>query len=106
MVHGLQLDVNTMPDPICEPCLAGKMHADPFPPSTSHSSCLLELVHTDVHHVAHSLLSGCHYWVTFIEDYSRYCFVLPIKHKSDVFKAFKTFKTFAEIQSKYKIKAQ
>ena len=34
-----------------------------------------------------------------------YRFVLPIKHKSDVFEAFKTFKTFAENQSECKVKA-
>ena len=96
MVHGLKLDVKTVPDPVCEPYLAGKMHADPFPPSISRASRLLELVHTDVHHVTHPSFSGCHYWVTFIDDYSRYRFVLPIKHKSYVFEAFKTFKAFAD----------
>ena len=44
LVTGLQLDVKSSPDPICEPCLAGKMHANPFPPSQTRASCLLELV--------------------------------------------------------------
>ena len=61
MVHGLKLDVKTVPDPVCEPCLAGKMHANLFPPSTSHSSRLLEFIHTDVHYVAHPSFSGCRY---------------------------------------------
>jgi hypothetical protein len=26
---------NDKPDPICEPCLAGKMHANPFPSNAS-----------------------------------------------------------------------
>ena len=30
MVDGLILDSKAQPDPICEPCLAGKMHAYPF----------------------------------------------------------------------------
>jgi hypothetical protein len=29
-VTGLVLKSKTLPDPICEPCLAGKMHAIPF----------------------------------------------------------------------------
>ena len=33
MVDGLVLDSKAKPDPICEPCLAGKMHANPFPSS-------------------------------------------------------------------------
>ena len=61
MVHGLKYDVKTVPDPVIEPCLAGKIHADPLPPSILHSTCLLELVHTDVHHVTHLSFSGYHY---------------------------------------------
>ena len=48
--------------------------------------------------------SGFRYWVTFIDDYSRHRFVLPIKAKSDVFEAFKQFKAYAENQSGHKIK--
>ena len=33
LVTGLTLDSSEKPDPICEPCLAGKMHANPFPSS-------------------------------------------------------------------------
>jgi hypothetical protein len=42
--------------------------------------------------------------VSFIDDYSRYRFILPIKAKSDVFEAFKQFKAYAENQSERKIK--
>jgi hypothetical protein len=48
--------------------------------------------------------SGFRYWVTFIDDYSRYRFVVPIKAKSDVFEAFKQFKAYAENQSERKLK--
>ena len=30
LVTGMKSDVKTMPDPLCEPCLAGQMHADPL----------------------------------------------------------------------------
>ena len=33
------------PDPICDPCLSGKMNANPFPPSKTHASKPLELIH-------------------------------------------------------------
>jgi hypothetical protein len=36
--------------------------------------------------------------------YSRYCFILPIKAKSDIFGAFEQFKAYAENQSEQKIK--
>jgi hypothetical protein len=105
MVEGLTMTSNNKPDPICEPCLAGKMHANPFPSSKNRSQKLLEHVHTDVHKVGTTTHSGYQYWVTFIDDYSRLCIVLPIKTKDMVFDAFKQFKAYAENQTGHKIKA-
>jgi len=45
LVVGLHLDSKEQPDPICEPCLAGKMTANPFPTSTNQSYAPLELIH-------------------------------------------------------------
>jgi transposase InsO family protein len=104
LVTGMKLDSKAAPDPICEPCLAGKMHSNPFPSSLWRASRPLELVHTDVHQVPYPSFSGFRYWVSFIDDYSRYHFILPIKAKSDVFGAFKQFKAYAENQSERKIK--
>jgi hypothetical protein len=95
----MKLDSKATPDPICEPCLAGKMHSNPFPSSQWRASMPLVLVHTDVHQVPYPSFSGFRYWVSFIDDYSRYCFILPIKAKSGVFGAFKQFKAYAENQS-------
>ncbi|KAG2076120.1 hypothetical protein BDR04DRAFT_1126089 [Suillus decipiens] len=70
LVTGLRLDSRASPDPICEPCLAGKMHANPFASSEWRASRPLELVHTDVHQLPYRTFSGYRYWVTFIDDYS------------------------------------
>ena len=100
----MTLNSSAAPDPICEPCLAGKMHANPFPPSEWRATHPLELVHSDVHQVPSPSFSGYCYWVTFIDDYSRFRFVLLIKAKSNVFDAFKQFKAYAENQSGHRIK--
>ncbi|KAG2341418.1 hypothetical protein BDR05DRAFT_868089, partial [Suillus weaverae] len=68
LVTGLRLDSRASPDPVCEPCLAGKMHANPFPPSKWRVSRPLELVHTNVHQLPYRTFSGYRYWVTFIDD--------------------------------------
>jgi len=94
LVTGMHLDSKSAPDPICEPCLAGKMHSNPFPSSQWCATRPLELVHSDVHQVPCPSFSGFHYWVTFIDDYFRFRFILPIKAKSDVFEAFKNFKAY------------
>jgi len=72
LVTGIKLNSLAAPDPICEPCLAGKMHANPFPSSTTRTSRPLELVHSDVHGpLSVQTHSGFRYWVIFIDDYTR-----------------------------------
>ena len=97
LVTGFKLDSQADPDPVCEACKAGKMHADPFPPSSSRASKPLQLVHSDVHGpVKVSTHQGYRYWVTFIDDYSRFKAVYLLKQKSETFAAFKQFKAWAE----------
>ena len=99
LVTGMRIDSKSAADPICKPCLAGKMHANPFTTSQNCASRPLELVHSDTHQVSYQTFSGYRYWVTFIDDYSRYQFVIPVHGKSDVFDTFKQFKAFAENQT-------
>ena len=104
LVTRMTLNFSVVSDPICEPCLACKMHANHLPFSEWRATHPLELVHFNVYQVPYPSFSGYHYWVIFIDDYSRFRFVLPIKAKSDVFDAFKQFKAYAENQSGHRIK--
>ena len=45
------------------------------------------------------------YALNFIDDFSRYCWVYFLKHKSKVFGLFKVFKALVENQYRRKIKA-
>src|SRR6185369_16412313 len=83
------------PDPICEPCLAEKMHANPFLSSTRQSERLLQLIHSDVKHIGITSHGGYKYWVIFITDKGRFKCVIPLKLKSDTFAAFKQYKAWA-----------
>src|SRR6185369_8117389 len=105
LVVGLTMNSKTKPDPICEPCLAGKMSANPFPSSDRQSNRLLQLIHSDVKHVGIPSHSGYKYWVTFITDKGRFKCVIPLKLKSDTFAAFKQYKAWAENQTGEKIGA-
>jgi hypothetical protein len=91
LVTGLHLNYSTPVDPICEPCIHGKQHRDPFPQHHSLSTAPLQLIHSDVHEVKVPIASGLKYWVTFIDDYSRHYTVIPLKKKSDVFLCFQVF---------------
>ncbi|KAH9685421.1 Integrase catalytic domain-containing protein [Citrus sinensis] len=49
-------------------------------------------------------IGGAKYIVTFIDDYSKRCWVHPIKKKSNVFPVFKEYKVRLELESGEKIK--
>jgi hypothetical protein len=105
LVSGLKITSTSKADPICEPCLAGKMVADPFPSSSHKSTHLLQLIHSDVHGpIRTPSHSGFIYWVTFIDDSGRFRAVFPMKKKSEVLFNFKRFKAWAENQTGQTIK--
>lgn len=49
LVPGLRFTSSQQADPICEPCLSGKLNAAPFPSSSTVADRPLKLVHSDVH---------------------------------------------------------
>ena len=93
MVTGIQISDTTPPDPICEPCLAGKQHRGPIPKVAQHRATKpLELIHSDLHGpLPVQAKNGSKYWVTFIDDATRFWSVVTIRQKSDTFAAFKAF---------------
>jgi hypothetical protein len=100
LVTGLKVTSSSKPDPICEPCLAGKMVADPFPSSSHRSTKLLGLIHSDVHGpIKVASFSGFKYWITFIDDSGRFRAAYTMKKKSEAFSCFKKFKAWAEKQT-------
>nr|GEX21788.1 retrovirus-related Pol polyprotein from transposon TNT 1-94 [Tanacetum cinerariifolium] len=90
--------------PFCEYCVISKQHRLKFKASNSRSFFVLELVHSDVWQAPVQSLRGAEYFVSFINDYSRRCWVYPIKKKSDVFEVFKVYKMRVELDSGTKIK--
>ena len=62
----------------------------------------LELVHS---HVCNSndvlMRCGKRYFITFIEDFSKYCYLYLVNHKSELFDKFKVYKT--KVERKIKI---
>jgi len=83
--------------PFCEDCVKGKITTKPFPKQATRAKRLLELVHSDVcGKFDVESCGGSGYFVTFIDDFSRYTWVYFIKNKSEVFEKFKDFKAQAE----------
>jgi len=84
LLHGL----TKVTVPFCEHCVISKQHRLKFGTSTSKSKCMLDL----------------RYFVSFIDNFFRRCWVYPIRRKADVLVVFKTFKAWVELESKKKIK--
>ena len=104
LVTGLILDSDNKPDPICEPCIAGKMSANPFPSSANHNCSPLALVHSDLHGpLPVATHQGYKYWITFIDDSTHFRAVYLLKNKSQAFEVFKEYKAWAENQLSTKI---
>jgi transposase InsO family protein len=65
----------------------------------------LELIHSDICEINGVLTKGGQrYFMTMIDDASRYCYVYLLKTKDDALNCFKTYKAEVENQLKKKIK--
>ena len=61
------------------------------------SKGLLDIVHSDVWGPAQTAtFGGCRYYVTFIDDFSRYTWISPMRMISEVFTHFQKFKREVE----------
>ncbi|BBG97487.1 transposable element gene [Prunus dulcis] len=91
---------------MCEDCIFGKQKRVSFQTSgRTPKKERLELVHSDVWGpTTISSIGGKHYFVTFIDDHSRKVWVYFLKHKSEVFEAFKRWKAMVENETGLKIK--
>ena len=89
----------------CQGCILRKSHRSAIPKaSTSKSSRLLELVHSDVNGPMETpSLGGSKYFVTFIDDFSKWIVMYTMRRKSDTFKCFKKYHAFAEKHTGSKI---
>ena len=78
----------------------------PFPKTgRERSDELLGIVHSDVcGKLETKSLSGAEYFVTFIDDKSRFVWVYTLKHKSEVFEKFTEWKSMVEKSSGMKVK--
>jgi len=90
--------------PFYEHCVTSKQHRLKFGTSTTKSKCILDLIHPDVWQAPVVSLGGARYFVSFINDFSKRCWVYPIRRKADVLAVFKTFKARVELESGKKIK--
>jgi hypothetical protein len=81
MVCGMP-SISLSKNEICKGCMLGKNIKKAFPSSDNRARGILDLVHSDVcGPMSSPSLSGCLYYVIFIDDYSIKCWIYYLKLK-------------------------
>ena len=82
-----------------EACQMGKVHKLHFPYTDTKTTQILELMHTDLWGPSPILSrDGYQYYISFVNDFSRYTWIYPLKFKSYALEVFKLFKLQVENQ--------
>lgn len=104
MVSGMDLEgITTSLE--CTVCARCKITRKPFKSSNNREKTILGLVHSDICGPMNTeSLGGAKYFVTFIDDHTRYTEVAMLRNKSDVLEAFKKYKRKVENYTGKRIK--
>ncbi|KAM2004372.1 hypothetical protein ACFX15_027830 [Malus domestica] len=103
--QGLLKGANACKLEFCEHCVLGKQTRVKFGTAIHHTKGILDYVHTDVWGPSkNASWGGSHYFVSFVDDFSRRIWVYTMKRKDEVLKIFLKWKKMIETQSGRKIK--
>ncbi|KAH0711895.1 hypothetical protein KY289_007854 [Solanum tuberosum] len=103
--EGLLKGVKTCNLEFCEHCVKGKQTRVKFRTTIHNTKDILEYVHSVVWGASKTpSLGGKHYFVTFVDDFSRRLWVHKMKTKDEVLGIFLKWKAMIEIQIGRKIK--
>ncbi|KAH9684519.1 Integrase catalytic domain-containing protein [Citrus sinensis] len=105
MRHGLLKGTKTCKLNFCEHCVVGKKTRVKFGTANHDTREILEYVHSDVWGPTKTAsIGGSHYFVTFIDDFSRHVWVYTMRAKDKVLEIFVKWKKLVEAQTGRKIK--
>jgi Integrase core domain/GAG-pre-integrase domain len=84
---------------VCDACELGKHTKSSYASSCNRSSCLFNLIHSDVwRHCPTIILNGVRCFISFIVCFSRVTWLYLMKNKSDVLACFKIFHKMVQTQ--------
>ncbi|KAK4389804.1 hypothetical protein Sango_2317400 [Sesamum angolense] len=106
LVDSKSLEIDNLDNlPACESCLKEKMTRKPFVGQSTLANGLLDLINSNFcGQLNTKARRGFFYFITFIDDHSRYGYVYLIRYKSEAFVRFKEFRFEVENQTFRKIK--
>lgn len=80
----------------CQSCAINKIYKLPFGQNSFIATKPLQILYSDVWGPVQKSIDGYLYYVVFMDYYSKYVWLYPIKQKSDVSKIFPQFKLLVE----------
>jgi hypothetical protein len=89
---------------LCDSCQVSKSKKLPFLSSDRVPTHPLDLIHSDVWTSFVVSIGGCKFYVVFIDDYSLFSWMFPLRQKSEVLTCFTKFKNLVENFFSCKIK--
>jgi transposase InsO family protein len=91
---------------LCTSCSQNKAHRQTFSTHGLTSTALIELIYTDVWGPSHDLgINGSKHYVIFVDHYTKYIWLYPMIHKSNVQTIFPQFHNLVENRFNTKIKS-
>ena len=79
-------------------CKLGKLHQESFLSVAVKTNKPLQLIHLDVWGPLNIFIEGYRFYLLFVDAFSRFCWIYPMKHKSKVPSIFLKFQVFVEKQ--------
>lgn len=96
-----KFNINKTPS-FCDACQLGKIHALPFKRSVTVSKFPLQLIHADLWGPAPFYSgSGYKYYLSLLDDFTRFTWIYPLLTKSEAFNVYVHFKVFVENQLRH-----
>ena len=88
----------------CETCVEAKLTSSSFK-RVKRNTKVLDLIHNDICDLKFAPSRGENkYFITFMDDYTKYCYVYLLKSKGEAIDKFKIYKEEVETQLSEKIK--
>jgi hypothetical protein len=81
---------------VCDSCQRAKSHQLPYFTSNKVSVAPLDLIHSDVWGPAPTSVGRFSFYVSFIDDHTKYTWIYLLRQKSDVFSVFHDFQALVE----------
>ena len=98
ILSSLSIEYSSISAPdFCDACQYGKVLQMPFYTTRIITKAPLELIHTDLWGPTPlPSLHGYRYYISFVDDHSRYCWIFPLTLKLEALGTFKFFKTLVK----------